>query len=95
MKKSGLVLMLAVGLLFFVPASSFAASDIDALAQGCMKCHKEGGSKIPDLHTVAKGTFMQKMKEYQESGEKGIMSKKAKELSSEQVKGLADYFSKK
>lgn len=99
MKKWIFFSVLGVGILFFASVS-YADSDIETLAQGCLKCHKVGqAGKTPDLTTLSKKDFLEKMKKYADSNDGGMMEKmmqkKAKGLSQEQTNQLADYFQKK
>lgn len=95
MKKSIGCFVLGLGFMFCAPSVSYAGG-VEDLAKGCMKCHKEGQTgKKPDLKTLSKKDFLEKMREYKEDDPGSFMGKKAKALSDQETKDLADYFSKK
>ncbi|MBI5004595.1 MAG: c-type cytochrome [Candidatus Lloydbacteria bacterium] len=94
MKKSIGCFVLSLGFVFCVSSVSYGGG-IEDVAKSCMACHKEGQTgKKPDLKTLSKKDFMEKMQEYKED-DGSFMGKKAKALSDQQIKDLADYFSKK
>ena len=108
--KQSLMLKLCIFILFLVAAAVAPANDFVKLVQLCEKCHgKDGNSTTPDVPIIAgfshEGFFNTMdvfragdriaLKFHRPGEPETVMNDIAKDLSNEEVRSLADYFSKR
>ncbi len=82
------------------PATPLRAQDVAVLATSCANCHGPGGQStggIPQLRGLPEGYLLQRLQAFKTGNvpDATVMTRLAKGYDDEQLKALAQWFSKK